>query len=277
MISTIRMEVGYVADAKIAEKTEAGNKEMPYSIAKGEKDVIQIGIENKRQRIKKSFLWVLLLLLALAPLSVHEAAAAITEQQVREAWEDVCRIAEMQPLPMTISNDKVPNAWVTAGKSVTVTTGLMNLLVREEEMFGVLSHEAGHARLKHYEGRVQNNVGVSIAALLLGRALGDNSLGNTAVGVGAGLATAGYSREQEVAADDFAVDLAFKGGKDPTGIYTALQRLSYYGGKGSPSGFSSHPPDDRRLRHVKERILSKNPHIVIPEVEPPAKGDKVDK
>ncbi len=213
-------------------------------------------------------------LLILLPLSTREAAAAITEAQVREAWEDVCRIAEMQQLPMTISDDKVPNAWVTAGKSVTVTTGLMNLLVREEEIFGVLSHEAGHAKLKHYEGRVQNSVGISIAALLLGKALGDNSLGNTAVGVGAGLATAGYSREQEVAADDFAVDLAFKGDKDPTGIYTALERLSLYGGKSAPSGFSSHPPDDRRLRHVKERTLSKNPNIVFPTVKAPAKSTK---
>lgn len=222
----------------------------------------------------KFFFLALLSLLILSPLSMREAAAAITEAQVREAWEDVCRIAEMQTLPMTISNDKVPNAWVTAGKSVTVTTGLMNLLVREEEIFGVLSHEAGHAKLKHYEGRVQNNVGISIAALLLGKALGDNSLGNTAVGVGAGLATAGYSREQEVAADDFAVDLAFKGGKDPTGIYTALERLSLYGGKSAPSGFSSHPPDDRRLRRVKERILSRNPHIVFPVVEAQEKPGK---
>ena len=234
-------------------------------------------MKDGRRNTKKIFSLFLPFLLAFALFFTHEAAAEITEQQVREAWEDVCRIAEMQPLPMTISNDKIPNAWVTAGKSVTVTTGLMNLLVREEEMFGVLSHEAGHAKLKHYEGRVQNNVGVSIAALLLGKALGDNSLGNTAVGLGAGLATAGYSREQEVAADDFAVDLAFKGGKDPTGIYTALQRLSYYGGKSAPSGFSSHPPDGRRLQHVKERILSKNPHIVVPEVEPPAKEEKSNK
>lgn len=213
-----------------------------------------------------------LLTLALFPA---RGAAAISEQQVRDSWLDVCRIAEMEPLPMSISDDKVPNAWVTAGKSVTVTTGLMNLLVREDEMFGVLSHEAGHAKLKHYQGRVQNNVGINIAALLIGKAVGSNSLGGVAVGVGAGLASAGYSREQEVAADDFAVDLAFKGGMDPTGIYTALLRLSQYGGKSEPSGFSSHPPDERRLRHVKERILSKDPSIVIPDL--PSKSPAPDK
>lgn len=236
-----------------------------------------IDTKEVRLKTKKTLPLLLLIILALAPFSAREAAAAIAERQVREAWRDVCRIAEMEPLPLTISDDKTPNAWVTAGKSVTVTTGLMKLLVREEEMFGVLSHEAGHAKLRHYEGRVQNNVGISIAALLLGKAIGDNTLGNTAVGVGAGLASAGYSREQEVAADDFAVDLAFKGGMDPTGIYNALQRLSYYGGPSAPSGFSSHPPDERRLRHVKERILSRDPDLAIREVKPPADDEKGNK
>lgn len=203
------------------------------------------------------------------------AFAYVSENDVRKAWVDVCKIADMEPLPLSIKEDKIPNAWVSAGESVTVTTGLMNLLEREEEMFGVLSHEAGHVALKHYEGRVSNAVGVNIAAILLGKALGDNTLGNVAAQVGANLATAGYSREQEVEADDFAVDLAFKGGKDPTGIYSSLTRLALYGGKTEPSGFSSHPPDDRRLEHVKNRILSRSPDISMPVIEkPPAPEEK---
>ncbi|MDR3256014.1 MAG: M48 family metallopeptidase [Synergistaceae bacterium] len=195
------------------------------------------------------------------------AFAYVSEGDVTSAWSDVCGIAGIEPLPLSIENEDVPNAWVTAGKSVTVTTGLMKLLDREEEIFGVLSHEAGHAVLKHYEKKVGNAVGVNVAALLLGKAIGDNTLGSIAVGLGANLATAGFSREQEVAADDFAVDLAYKGGKDPTGIYTSLARLAAYGGKTSPSGFNSHPPDDRRLQHVRERILSKDPDIVIPDIQ----------
>ena len=76
----------------------------------------------------------MLTLLALA----SPARAGISEEQVRSAWHEVTRIAEMTELPLDIKDDKVPNAWVTAGESVTVTTGLMALLAREEEMFGVL-------------------------------------------------------------------------------------------------------------------------------------------
>ena len=227
---------------------------------------------HARTKIKGCKAAVLAALVALAlSLLPMEAGADISERMVRAAWRDVSRIAEMDELPLEIKNDKVPNAWVTAGKSVTVTTGLMSLLQREEEIFGVLSHEAGHAKLKHYEKRVNNAAGIGLLAAILGSAL-DSSIGDVAVGVGANLATAGFSREQEVAADDFAVDLAFKGAKDPTGIYTALERLANYGGASQPSGFNSHPPDERRLHHVKERILASAPNTVFPKVEKPEKN-----
>jgi putative metalloprotease len=208
------------------------------------------------------------LLAAFAAFGFYAASeAAVSEAMVRQAWEDVSRIAEMEPLPLSIENNKIPNAWVTSGKSVTVTTGLMAILEREEEIFGVLSHEAGHAKLKHYESAVKSTVGVGIASLLLDRVIGGGNVGRIAVGLGSNLASAGFSREKEVEADDFAVDLAFKGGKDPTGIYTSLERMSLYGGKLEPSGFNSHPPDDRRLLHVKNRILARDPGIKFPEVK----------
>jgi putative metalloprotease len=228
-----------------------------------------------RRSFWKTLVTASLSLAALA-LLCEASTASISERAVRNAWEDVCRIAGITPLPLLIEENKSPNAWVTAGKSVTVTTALMKILTREEEIFGVLSHEAGHAILKHYDGRVGNAVGVGIASILLGKVLGDNTIGSAAVGVAAELATAGFSREQEVEADDFAVDLAFKGGKDPTGLYTSLECLALFGGKTEPSGFNSHPPDERRLRHIRERILVKDPEIVIPEVkkrETPRSGD----
>lgn len=224
--------------------------------------------ENFFTSFRKRAVFVLCLFVVVF-FTAFTSEATVTEAEVKSAWEDVCRIAEMRVLPLSIKEEKTPNAWVTAGKSVTVTRGLMNLLARPEEMLGVLSHEAGHVKLRHYQGRVGNAVGVGIAATVLGKLFGDSSLGEVAVGAGAGLATAGYSRKQEVEADDFAVDLAFKGGKDPTGIYTALERLSHYGGKSTPSGFSSHPPDGRRLRHVKERILARDSNVVFPRVPLP--------
>ena len=216
------------------------------------------------------FLTVFLFLAGMPAVS----RAAVTEEMVRRAWNEVVKIAGMKPLPLFIEKNAAPNAWVTNGKSVTVTTGLMNLLAREEEIFGVLSHEAGHAKLNHYASAVTSKVGIGVAGILLDKAIGGGVVGDLAVALGSNLASAGFSREKEVEADDFAVDLAFKGGKDPTGIYTALERLAYYGGKLQPSGFNSHPPDDRRLLHVKNRIHAYDSAITIPEVPRPKETKK---
>jgi putative metalloprotease len=223
--------------------------------------------------VKKRVTRFLVVFLFLAGIS-GVSHAAVTEEMVRRAWNEVAKIAEMEPLPLSIENHSVPNAWVTNGKSVTVTTGLMNLLAREEEIFGVLSHEAGHAKLNHYASAITARVGIGVAGILLDKVIGGGIVGDLAVNVGSNLASAGFSREKEVEADDFAVDLAFKGGKDPTGIYTALERLAYHGGKLQPSGFNSHPPDDRRLLHVKNRIHARDPDIKITEVPKPKEAKK---
>lgn len=214
-------------------------------------------------RIGTSVCKLAALLCAAASLAAPRGAdAAITEAQVRSAWSDIVRIAEMRDLPLSIKEEAAPNAWVTAGESVTVTTGLMQILDREEEIFGVLSHEAGHACLNHNSGRVNNAAGVGLLAVVLGHVV-DSSLANVAIDLGAGLATAGYSREQEVAADDFATDLAFKGHRDPTGLYNALERIVMKGGKTMPSGFNSHPPDERRLGRIERRIREHDSSIRI--------------
>jgi len=205
---------------------------------------------------------------------VQPSAATISEEMVRRAWYEVAKIVEMEPLPLTIEHKDVPNAWVTNGKAVTVTTGLMRLLQNEAEIFGVLAHEAGHAKLNHYESAVTSSIGIGIAGILIGKAIGGGALGELAINVGSNLASAGISREKEVEADDFAVDVAFKGGNDPTGLYMALARLSNYGGKLEPSGFNSHPPDERRLLRIRNRILERNPSIVIPEIKQKEQADE---
>ncbi len=127
-----------------------------------------------------------------------------------------------------------------------------------------MSHEAGHAKLNHYENTVKRGVGLSVAATLLGKLFG-GGIAETAAGVGANLAYAGWSREQEVEADDYSVHLAHKMGEDPVGLYSALLKLSKMEKGGEPSGFNSHPPDERRLLHLRNEILSLNPKAKFPD------------
>lgn len=179
--------------------------------------------------------------------------AALTPQQALKVWQEVARPTELTYLPFGLKDSITPNAWVTAGKSVTVTTGLLNLLDSESELYGVLAHEAGHVKLKHSNNAVGRAVGKAVVVSVLGSLFG-SAVGNAA-SIGTDLATAGFSREQEIAADDYAVKLAFDNGQDMTGLYYALKKISQVH-KTEPSGFNSHPPDERRLVHIKNTITA---------------------
>ena len=199
----------------------------------------------------------------LAILCAFPAEAKLSNADAHEVWGRVAKATDLTALPFTVKEEKAPNAWVTNGKSVTVTTGLLEILNSKDELYCVFAHEAGHAKLGHYESTVNRGAGLSVATTVLGQIFG--GIVGTAANVGANLAYAGWSREQEVEADDYAVKLAHEQGVNPVGMYRALKILSEKGGRTQPSGFNSHPPDERRLPHVKNEILKYEPNAKFPD------------
>ena len=191
--------------------------------------------------------------------AANTADAKLSHADAHKVWEKVAQATELTKLPFNVKVEKEPNAWVANGSSVTVTTGLLDLLDTQAELYGVFAHEAGHAKLGHYENTVNRAAGLGIASAILGNLLG-GGIGSTAANVGANLAYAGWSREQEVEADDYSVHLAYSKGEDPVGLYSAMLKLSNNGGRTQPSGFNSHPPDERRLLHIRNEILSIKPN-----------------
>ncbi len=213
---------------------------------------------------KRNMFFVFFAILVLLFSTANISEAKLSSEDAKAVWLRVASATELTDLPFAIKQDKVPNAWVANGKSVTVTDGLLEMLDSQAELYGVLAHEAGHAKLNHYEDTMKKGLGLSVAATLLGKLFGGGIV-ETAAGVGANLAYAGWSREQEVEADDYSVHLAHRNGEDPVGLYSALLKLSKIGNRNEPSGFNSHPPDERRLLHVKNEILSLNPKARFPD------------
>jgi putative metalloprotease len=195
-----------------------------------------------------SFL-VLGLFLSAAPLG-----AEIRRSDVEKAWRRIAPLAGMKPIPLTYEKDNAPNAWVkfqsSENFSVHVTQGLMKVLSSPDEIAGVLGHEIGHVKLGHYKEGATRNVGWAILGTLLGEAGGIAELAGS---VGMALAESGFSREQEVEADDYGLDLAVKAGYSPWGLYNAMKGFKDSGFKTEPNGFNSHPPTDRRLKHLQDR------------------------
>ena len=219
---------------------------------------------RRRPVLMKLKIYNVLLFMLIAVFFAIPAEAKLSHETAKNVWGRVAEATDLTKIPFTIKEEKTPNAWVTNGKSVTVTTGLLNILDSPAELYGVFAHEAGHAKLGHYDDTVKHATGLSVAAAVLGQLLG-GGIGDTAVNVGANLAYAGWSREQEVEADDYAVRLAHKNGEDPVGLYSAMLKLSKSGSKLQPSGFNSHPPDDRRLLHIRNEILKLEPNAKFPD------------
>ena len=200
---------------------------------------------------------IVLFLLSLALLLLPaDGRAAIDKATVEAAWNRIAAAGDMQNVPLYYEEDEAPNAWVKFESmkrfTVHVTEGLMKILSSPDEIAGILGHEVGHVRRGHYSRGAKRQVGWNIVGALLGQA-GDAARIVGAVGMN--LAESGFSREQEVEADDYGMDLAVKAGYSPWGLYNAMKSFKDNGYATARSGFNSHPPTERRLKHLEERAM----------------------
>jgi len=206
--------------------------------------------------MRKLVLVLTLCVLAVSMLSAP-SGAAIDPGKVPAVWDRLTKTAGLTDAgPVHLEDKKEPNAWVSFSLnkySVHATTGLLATLNDENELAGVLSHEIGHIKLGHYKDTVTR----SVLWALLYKVIGDQKVGGVSLtGAGLSLAEAGFSREQEIEADDFGVHLAARAGYDPWGLYNSFQAMKKAGFETSPSGFNSHPPTERRLQHVRNTTIS---------------------
>ena len=182
------------------------------------------------------------------------AFAEVTSSDVQTAWERIAKADGFTPIKITYEDSKSPNAWVKFKSdkdfSVHVTKGLMALLDTEEQVAGVLGHEIGHVRLGHYGKGVGRAVGWTLLGIALGRAGG---VAQTIGDIGINLAESGFSRGQEVEADDYGTALLKKAGYDPYGLYRAMKAFNDNDFVTQPNGFNSHPPTARRLKHLYDK------------------------
>ena len=83
------------------------------------------------------------------------------------------------------------------------------------------------------------------------------------------MSTQGFSREHEVEADVFGVNMTHKLGYDPAGLYYVFEKFRKAGRITSPSGFNSHPPTDRRIERLLKEVKKYNPNFYVEKQETP--------
>ncbi len=174
---------------------------------------------------------------------------------------NVCDRQDIEYHFTVIESDQV-NAFAAPGGYVYFYTGLLREMENESEMAAVMAHEISHVVARHGVKRLQAALGASIAyELIFG---GDHSAKavQAAVGIGMGLAFAGYSRDAEREADNFGIQYMVKAGYDPQGAITMFDKLAKLGGGGSSDIFesmsSSHPETVERIENANQEIAGMN-------------------
>jgi predicted Zn-dependent protease len=173
---------------------------------------------------------------------------------------------------VTLLNSPVNNAFAIPGGYVYVTRQLMALMNDEAELAGVLGHEVGHVAAQHSKKRqsaATRNQILGVLGAVLGGAIGDNGgllgglgglLQNNSMQV-AQMATLGFSRAQEVQADQLGVQYLRSAGYDPLALSTMLTslanqttldaRLAGGDARSLPEWASTHPDPASRVRNAQ--------------------------
>lgn len=150
--------------------------------------------------------------------------------------------------------DDAPNAMALPGGNIFVTTGLLSTLQSESELAAVLSHEIGHIELGHTFQLVRFE--------LLGRKLGEATMGQLIDQAMSLLLMHTYSKNDESDADKYAYTLIENSEYDPYALslsFKSLQRYSSENTKEKKANvwrdyFSSHPEPENRAE--KYRMLA---------------------
>jgi beta-barrel assembly-enhancing protease len=183
--------------------------------------------------------------------------------------EDVRRRLEIVaalpfPVALTLIQSSEANAFATIGGYVYMTSGLIAMVEKEEELAGVLAHEMAHIGKRHIAKRLEKQkyinaamLGTMILSALIGGSAGKSAV--LAAGMGAAQAVSlKYSREDEEEADRVGTATAEKAGYGGTGIAEFLKKMRLTGvEKSIPQYLLTHPYPDERIKRI-EGLFTEN-------------------
>lgn len=163
--------------------------------------------------------------------------------------------AGARPLQLEFRNSRRlgPNALALPNGTVIMTDQLVELAERDDELLGVLAHEAGHV---HHRHSLQKILRASVIGLFFTVYAGDT--GFIAIMAPTALIQAKYSRDIERDADDYAVRVLRESGLPVESFANMLQRLEDHhrerapGAQDDGSGYlSSHPATSERIARLR--------------------------
>ncbi len=158
------------------------------------------------------------------------------------------------PYTFTVLDSDTVNAFAAPWGHVYFYTGLLNFADSEDEVWGVMGHEVGHVvhrdLIKSVKRALLWNLGVGLVSSK-SRGTGD------ILGVGLGLLSFSYTRDEERSADDHGAAVVYASGHDPNGMVSFFTKLMKKYDKDKPSKldalFATHPLNSTRIARLEAR------------------------
>ena len=186
---------------------------------------------------------VLLLIKAPTTNAIRKHLSALLERRSRNSYEP----------KVHIYLDPAPNAFVIPGGYFYVSSGLLNMAERPEELIGVLAHEAAHLQRHH---GLRTLIAHQGHAFLFKWLFGDRSNLLSALSSGANeLVNLAYSRELEWEADDAGWNMLVEQGIDPRGLISMFRKFQGADADQSedPRMLQSHPLLEERIKRLEQK------------------------
>lgn len=189
---------------------------------------------------------------------------AAVQSEVARVGAAVAAVGHRPALPyaFTAVNDPEVNAFALPGGKICITRGLLSRLQSEDGLAAVLAHEVGHVTARHAVSAYNRQLLANV--LLVGGGIymeAKNVRNRELIGlgavIGAQLALAHYSREQERQSDELGMEYAVKAGYSPQGMLET-QRVLLALQKSKPGAveklFASHPMSAERLATAEGQV-----------------------
>ena len=149
------------------------------------------------------------------------------------------------------------NAFCMPGGKIAFYTGILDQLkLTDDEAAMIMGHEMAHALREHARERIAKTQGTNLALRLGSQLLGLGDLGNVAASLGGQLLTLQFSRSDESDADLVGLELAARGGYQPSAAVSLWQKMGNATGgtQGGLAFLSTHPSGPARIRELQSNV-----------------------